>query len=77
MAKPRYRSGWGDCPYCRKEVGATSTGLAVRHGFIRIKHGITRTALPHLKSGRDHKACPGSGQPLENWYDPRKEAQKG
>lgn len=62
--------GWGDCPYCGCDVGATKNGLAVRHGFIRIKVGIKRLAFPDLLGGHDYHPCKGSGKKLFNHFIP-------
>ena len=64
----RYKHGWGDCSHCGCDTGATKNGLAVRHGFIRIKRGYKRVIMPDLESGKDHHACEGSGKKLDNYY---------
>ena len=66
------KNGWGNCPDCGRDIGATRCGLAVRHGYLRVKRGYRRVNLPHLQSGHDHHACPGSGKPLLNHIDLRK-----
>ena len=63
-----FKYGWGQCSHCGADVGATKNGLAVRHGFTRIKKGYKRVAQPHLRSGIDHKPCPGSGKPMVWWF---------
>ena len=46
------RYGWGNCLHCGLMTAATKTGLAVRHGFIRIKKGYVRTHMRYLASGQ-------------------------
>lgn len=67
--------GWGICKDCGSDVCATKSGLAVRHGFIRVRRGYIRPYIPNAKSGRDNFPCPGSGKPLKNWFNPNESKQ--
>lgn len=65
------RYGWGRCPHCGRDIGATKTGKAIRHGFIRIKKGYKRRILRNCEGGHDYYPCEGSGKPLRDWYSRR------
>jgi hypothetical protein len=62
------RWGWGDCSVCGINVSASKHGLAVRHGFIKVRRGTRRLAYPDVLGGRTAHACEGSGKPLLRWF---------
>ena len=59
--------GWVTCCHCNRQVSATKRGLAVRHGFIRVKRGYIRVNIPSARSGHDTFPCEGSGKAGKYW----------